>query len=163
MVDDLKLPFGDTLNKTTRGRTADTYYRSHHEVDTVIGHSLGGAVALSLEKQYEKEVNNPFGIVQSKSFGTPVVSGNISNPLLKNIVKDEIVTAGTASGLSIGGTMDSAIGFADGGFLFGLGADIGKKVSSDFANRITEDTNTSPDRIRFLGDPVSMLILMLKL
>ena len=24
-------------------------YRSHHEIDTVIGHSLGGAVALSLE------------------------------------------------------------------------------------------------------------------
>ena len=36
--------------KTHRGRTADAYYRSHHEIDTVIGHSLGGAVALSLEK-----------------------------------------------------------------------------------------------------------------
>ena len=46
-VDDLKLPFDDTLNKTTRGRTADAYYRSHHEIDTVIGHSLGGAAALS--------------------------------------------------------------------------------------------------------------------
>ena len=31
-----------------------------------------------------------------------------------------------------------------------------KKVSSDFAYRITEDTNTSPDRIRYFGDPVSM-------
>ena len=29
-------------------------------------------------------------------------------------------------------------------------------MSSDFANRITEDTNTSPDRIRYFGDPVSM-------
>ena len=45
--DDLKLPFDDTLNSTTRGKTADAYYRSHHEIDTVIGHSLGGAVALS--------------------------------------------------------------------------------------------------------------------
>ena len=52
VVDDLKLPFNDTLNKTTRGRTADKYYRSHYEVDTVIRHSLGGAVALSLENQY---------------------------------------------------------------------------------------------------------------
>ena len=51
-IDDLKLPFDDTLNKTKRGRDADAYYRSHHEIDTVIGHSLGGAVALSLEKQY---------------------------------------------------------------------------------------------------------------
>ena len=49
-TDDLKLPFDDTLNKTKRGRDADAYYRSHHEIDTVIGHSLGGAVALSLEK-----------------------------------------------------------------------------------------------------------------
>jgi len=51
--------------------------------------------------------------------------------------------------------MDSAIGFSDGGLLSGLGTDIGKKVSSDFANRITEDTNTSPDRIRYFGDPIS--------
>ena len=76
MVDDLKLPFNDTLNKTTRGRTADAYYRSHHEIDTVVGHSLGGSVALSLEKQYKKEGNNPYGIVQSKTFGSPTVSGN---------------------------------------------------------------------------------------
>ena len=55
-IDDLNLPFDDTLNKTHRGRTADAYYRSHHEIDTVIGHSLGGAVALSLEKQYIKKV-----------------------------------------------------------------------------------------------------------
>ena len=59
MVDDLKLPFDDTLNNTTRGRTADQYYRSHHEIDTVIGHSLGGAVALSLEKQYKNKVITP--------------------------------------------------------------------------------------------------------
>ena len=52
--------------------------------------------------------------------------------------------------------MDSAIGFSDGGLLTGMGADIGKKVSTDFANRITSDTNTSPDRIRYFGDPVSM-------
>ena len=49
-TDDLKLPFGDTLNKTKRGRNAGAYYRSRHEIDTVIGHSLGGAMALSLEK-----------------------------------------------------------------------------------------------------------------
>ena len=82
-IDDLKLPFDDTLNKTTRGRTADAYYRSHHEIDTVIGHSLGGAVSLALEKKYKKEGNNPYGVVQSKTFGAPAVPGNISNPLLK--------------------------------------------------------------------------------
>ena len=46
--------------------------------------------------------------------------------------------------------------FSDAGILIGLGADIGKKVSSDFANRITEDTNTSPDIIICFGDHVSM-------
>ena len=57
-IDDSKLPF-DNTNKTKRGRDADAYYRSHHETDTVMGHSLGGAVALPLEKQYKKEYNNP--------------------------------------------------------------------------------------------------------
>ena len=145
------------LNKTKRGRDADAYYRSHHGIDTVIGHSLGGAVSLALEKQCKKEGNNPYGIVQSKTFGAPTVSGNISNPLLKKkiIVNEEIVAGGVAGGLAIGTTVDSAIGFSDGGLLYGLGADIGKKVSSDFANRTTSDTNTSPNRIRYFGDPTS--------
>ena len=56
MIDGLKLPFDDTLNNTTRGKTADAYYRSHHEIDTVIGHSLGGAVSLSLEKEKKKVI-----------------------------------------------------------------------------------------------------------
>ena len=54
------------------------YYRPHHGIDTVIGHSLGGAVALSLEKQYIKEGHNPYGTIQSKTFGSPTVSGDFS-------------------------------------------------------------------------------------
>ena len=69
----------DTLNKTHRGRTADAYYRSHHEINTLIGHSLGGSVALAFEKQY-KEYNNPYGIVQSKTFGAPAISSDLSGP-----------------------------------------------------------------------------------
>ena len=56
----------------------------------------------------------------------------------------------------IGASADSAFGFSDGGMLTGLSVDVGKKVSSDFANRITSDTNTSPDIIIYFGDPVSM-------
>ena len=89
-IDDLKLPFDDTLNKTKRGRDADAYYRSHHEIDTVIGHSLGGAVSLALEKAYKQQDGNPYGIVQSRTFGAPTVSGNIKSPLFKKIVKDEM-------------------------------------------------------------------------
>ena len=69
----MKLPFDDTLNKSHRGRTADAYYRSHHEIDTVIGNSLGGAVALPLEQQYKQECSNPYVTIQSKTFGAPVV------------------------------------------------------------------------------------------
>ena len=156
MVDDLKLPLDDTLNITTRGKTADAYYRSHHEIDTVIGHSLGGAVALSLEKQYETEGNNPYVIVQSKTFGAPTVSGNIKSPILKDIVKNEIVGAGAAGGLAVGGTMDAGTGFSDAGLLSALGSDISKNISSDFANRITEDDNKTPNRVRYFGDPISM-------
>ena len=31
-------------------------YTSHHEIGNVIGHSLGGAVALSLERNIDKKV-----------------------------------------------------------------------------------------------------------
>ena len=55
-TDDWKLLFDDALNKSKRGRDADAYYRSHHEINTVIGHSLGGAVALPLEKQYKNNM-----------------------------------------------------------------------------------------------------------
>ena len=80
-IDDLKLPFDDTLKKTKRGRDADNYYRSHHGIATVRGHSLGGAVAFPLEKQYKQEGDKPYGIIQSKTFGAPPVSGNIKSPL----------------------------------------------------------------------------------
>ena len=54
-IDDSKLPFDDTLNKT-RSRDPDAYYRSHHEIDTGIRHSLGGAVALSLENNINNTI-----------------------------------------------------------------------------------------------------------
>ena len=122
----------------------------------MIGHSLGGAVALSLEKQCKQEGNNPYGILQSKTFGAPTVSGNISNPLLKNINKDGMVGAGVAGIGFIGASADSATGFSDGGLLTGLGAEVGKNILSDLSNRITSDTNTSPDGIRYFGDPISV-------
>ena len=46
---------------------------------------------------------------------------------LKHIVKHEIVGVGAASGLAIGASSDSAIGFSGGGLSSGLGTDIGKK------------------------------------
>ena len=43
------------------------------------------------------------------------MSGNITSSLLKNIIKDELISAGVASGLGIGTSADAAIGFADDG------------------------------------------------
>ena len=74
-IDDLKLPYADTLNLTKRGRNAEAYYRNHmREIDTVIGHSLGGSVALSLEDKYiHGKTGIPgVGIKQVKTFGAPV-------------------------------------------------------------------------------------------
>ena len=56
----------------------------------------------------------------------------------------------------IGAFADAAIGFSDGGLLTGIGADICKKIGTDMANRLTEDTHTSPNRIRYVGDPISV-------
>ena len=58
-------------------------------------------MASSLEKQYKKEGNNLYGIIQSKTFGAPVASGNLGSrfgKLCKTIVKDEIIGAGFAGG-----------------------------------------------------------------
>ena len=72
---------------------------------------MGGAVALSLEKPYKKEGDNPYGAIQSKTFGAPVVSGNIGSSfgkLGKTIVKDGILDLGVAGGVAIGASADSA-------------------------------------------------------
>ena len=75
----------------------------------------------------------------------------------KPIAKNEMILAGVAGGLATGASADSAIGFADGGLLTGLGADIVKNMSTDMANRLTEDNNTPPDRIRYFGDSSSFM------
>ena len=92
-----------------------------------------------------------------ESTWNPVVSGNIGSSfgkLGKTIVKDEMIGAGVAGGVAIGASADSVIGFADGGLLTGMGADIGKRFSTDMANILTDSNNTTPDRIRYLGDPI---------
>ena len=115
---------------------------------------MGGSVSLALEK-YTKESNNLYENIQSKTYGAPAVSGNKKSPILKDIVKDEIIGTGVAGMGYIGASADSAIGFSDGGLLTRMGADIGNKVSSDFAHRIAENIKTSPDRIIYFGDPIS--------
>ena len=60
------------------------------EIDTVIGDSLGGSVALSLEDKYRHDKTGipGVGIKQVKTFGAPVVAGNIggNNQLIKDLI-----------------------------------------------------------------------------
>eukprot|EP00972_Heterocapsa_arctica_P057957 8550391-Heterocapsa_arctica.AAC.1 len=70
--DDLNIPFHQTLNGK-RGRDAEACYKAHHEVDTVIVHSFGGAIALNMQRRYVKQGDNPYGIIQSKTFGSPTI------------------------------------------------------------------------------------------
>ena len=72
--DDLKIPFGKTMDGV-RADNANAYYLANQSsIDTVIGHSLGGAIALNLEQKYGKKGDNPYGIIQSKTFGSATAS-----------------------------------------------------------------------------------------
>eukprot|EP00972_Heterocapsa_arctica_P085389 12584814-Heterocapsa_arctica.AAC.1 len=58
-----------------RADNANAYYLSNQSsIDTVIGHSLGGAIALNLEQRYGTQGDNPYGIVQSKTYGSATAS-----------------------------------------------------------------------------------------
>ena len=108
-IDDLRLLFDGFSNKTQRGRDADAYYRRNHEIDTAIGHSLGASVSLALEKQYKKGTN-PYGVVQSKSFGAPVLSGSLGSRFggfCKLVVQNSVSDLGVARGLATGAFLDS--------------------------------------------------------
>jgi len=72
--DDLKIPFGKTMDGV-RADNANAYYLANQSsIDTVIGHSLGGAIALNLEQKYGKSGDNPYGIIQSKTYGSATAS-----------------------------------------------------------------------------------------
>ena len=49
------------------------------EIDTVIGHSLGGSVSLALKEKCRDDIIDipGVGIKQVKTIGAPVVAGNV--------------------------------------------------------------------------------------
>ena len=56
-------------------------------------------------------------------------------------------------GVAGGVYADSAVGFADGGLVTKLSANI----AHDMGIRLTPDNNTPPDRIRYFGGPISAM------
>lgn len=70
-VDDFtKIPFyGDTRN-ATRYIEAEKALKANPQVNTVVGHSLGGAVALELQKQHTYLKSRTYGSPTFDPFGT---------------------------------------------------------------------------------------------
>ncbi len=66
VVDDIALPFGLT-RRTQRYMAADRMLASNPKIRRVVGHSLGGAVALQMQKDHPQQL-------ESRTYGAPVVS-----------------------------------------------------------------------------------------
>ena len=64
LADDLAIPLGMT-NRTKRYSEANAVMRKSPQIKRIVGHSLGGSVALTIAQQYQLE---------SRTFGAPVVS-----------------------------------------------------------------------------------------
>ena len=92
------------------------------EIDTVIGHSLGGSVALSLEDKYrhDKICIPGVGIKQVKTCGAPVVAANIggNSPIVKDLVARGTTNLGAEIGGAVGAGVDSLTGFYGSGFVY---------------------------------------------
>jgi hypothetical protein len=67
VYDDLKIPFGKT-SKSMRYKNALEVLRVNPDIKNVVGHSLGGAVALELQKNF------PDRKFKTNTYGAPVVS-----------------------------------------------------------------------------------------
>ncbi len=65
VMDDLALPFGLTKG-TQRYIDGERVLKSNPKIRRVVGHSLGGAVALELQKDHPE--------LESRTYGAPVVS-----------------------------------------------------------------------------------------
>ena len=128
------------------------------EIDTLVGHSLGSSVAMAFEEKTNDKIGIPgVGIKQVKTFGAPVVAGNIggNNQLIKKVVVKGSEKLGSSIGTEIGVGLDAATGFTDEGlFTYGLST-AGGKIGSTIGTRLTTSKEDNPDRIRYAGDPIS--------
>lgn len=70
VVDDITIPFGLT-NMTQRYHDATLVLNKNPQIRTIIGHSLGGAVALQLQKEQPS--------ITTRTYGAPVFSASGSS------------------------------------------------------------------------------------
>ena len=62
-----KIPVWGDLKESERYRAVLKEFKDRNEIDTVVGHSLGGSVSLELQKNY------PDRIKKSRTYGAPVM------------------------------------------------------------------------------------------
>ncbi len=62
-----KVPFYGDLKQSERYQQAEKALKENPQIKHVIGHSLGGSVALELEKNYPKQIET------SRTYGAPVL------------------------------------------------------------------------------------------
>ena len=78
VFDDItKIPFWGDVKNSERYQQAATALKDNPQVDTVIGHSLGGSVALEINKQN----NNQF---KTRTYGAPVLDFHLIETLTIN-------------------------------------------------------------------------------
>lgn len=61
-----KIPFWGDLRDSTRYQNADQGFKENPQVDTLVGHSLGGSVVLEMQKNYNNKNIN------TRTYGAPV-------------------------------------------------------------------------------------------
>jgi hypothetical protein len=149
-IQNIHIPFDDSL-AMYRGQEAEAAILSHREIDTVIGYSMGGSVALALEEKYPH--------LKSKTINAPVLSMN-AHPLVKKAINKGISGLTEGTGSALGASVDTMTGYADAGYMTQVGktvgGKIGEKINKSIEKRIT-DKNDDPTRIRYYGDPISAL------
>jgi pimeloyl-ACP methyl ester carboxylesterase len=65
--DATKVPFWGDLRNSERYQKVKTQFEDQGQIDTVVGHSLGGSVSLELQKNY------PDRNLKSRTYGAPVM------------------------------------------------------------------------------------------
>ncbi len=94
--DDLKIPFNQT-DKSQRYRMAVAALKLNPNITNVVGHSLGGSVALELQKNF------PDRNFKSNTYGAPVLSATAADNRFRNYFDPvSILDRGEASSVNIG-------------------------------------------------------------
>ena len=94
--DDLKTPFNQT-DKSMRYRKAVTALKVNPDIMNVVGHSLGGSVALELQKNF------PDRKFKSNTYGAPVLSATAADNRFRNYFDPvSILDCGAANSVNVG-------------------------------------------------------------